>query len=74
MNTMRVGAEDGKLLVPVDLAGLVGGVYGATQMARLSRRQCEAVRGTRIFTGLTGGLLVTSIEREWRQASAEEAA
>jgi hypothetical protein len=31
MNTMRVGAEDGKSLVPVDLAGLVGGVYGATQ-------------------------------------------
>lgn len=43
MNTMRVGAEDGKLLVPVDVAGLVGGVYGATQLARLSRRPWAGV-------------------------------
>ncbi len=43
MNTMRVGAEDGKSLVPVDLAGLVGGVYGATQLARFSRRSWDGV-------------------------------
>jgi len=43
MNTMRVGAEDGKSLVPVDLAGLVGGVYGATQSAQSSRRPWDGV-------------------------------
>lgn len=50
MNTMRVGAEDGKSLVPVDLAGLVGGVYGATQLGRFSRRawDCLAASGAPI--------------------------
>jgi len=43
MNTMRVGAEDGKSLVAVDLARLVGGVYGATQLARFSRRRWDGV-------------------------------
>jgi len=43
MNTMRVGAEYGKSLVPVDLAGVVGCVYDATQLARFSRRPWDGM-------------------------------
>lgn len=46
MCTMRVGVEDGKLLVSVDLVGLVGGVYGATQLARCGRRLWDGVRAS----------------------------
>jgi len=34
MNTMRVGAEDGKSLISVDVVGSVGDVYHATQLAQ----------------------------------------
>ena len=43
MNTMRVGAEDGKSLVLLIWRGLVGGVYDATQLARFSRRPWDGV-------------------------------
>lgn len=66
MNTMRVGAEDGKSLVAVDLAGLVGGVYGATQLARLSRRTWDWVAASSLT--LSGGLQMTRIDGEWLEA------
>jgi hypothetical protein len=43
MNTMRVSAEDGKSLVLLIWRELVGGVYDATQLARLSRRPWDTV-------------------------------
>jgi len=66
MNTMRVGAEDGKSLVPVDLAG-VG----------WRRLRCDAIglawsqavgRDARGLFGLSGGLRLNGIDGEWLAA------
>ncbi|MDY0956111.1 hypothetical protein SOM22_16150 [Stenotrophomonas rhizophila] len=46
MNTMRVGVEDGKLLVSVDLVGLVGSVYGATQLAWRGRKLWDGMHAS----------------------------
>lgn len=61
MNTMRVGAEDGKSLVPVDLAG-VG----------WRRLRCDATGPVQLPTvgrgaslGLPGGLRMNGIGEEW---------
>lgn len=61
MCTMRVGAEDGKLLVSVDLAGLVGGAYGATQLARRGHDvPPPSVAGGRRIANLNGSVALGS--------------
>jgi len=66
MNTMRVGAEDGKSLVPADLAGvgwrrLRCDATGPVQSQTLGRRG-------RILSGLSGGPQMTRIDGDWLEA------
>lgn len=63
MNTMRVGAEDGKLLVPVDLAR-VG--WLRLRCDAISPEQSQPVgRSARILRPLSGGDQMTKVDGEW---------
>jgi len=66
MNTMRVGAEDGKSLVPVDLPGvgwlrLRCDASGSVQSQALGR-------GGGFLSGLSGGTQMTRIDGDWLEA------
>lgn len=66
MNTMRVGAEDGKSLVPVDLAG-VG--WRRLRCDAISPEQSQPVgQSAHILRPLLGGGQVTKIDGEWLRA------
>lgn len=66
MNTMRVGAEDGKSLVPVDLAG-VG--WRRLRCDATGPVQSQALgRGGGILSGLSGGPQMTRIDGDWLEA------
>ena len=66
MNTMRVGAEDGKSLVPVDLAG-VG--WRRLRCDAIGPVQSQALgRGGGILSGLSGGTQMTRIDGDWLEA------
>jgi len=66
MNTMRVGAEDGKLLVPVDLAG-VGWLRLRCDASGSVQSQALGRRGG-ILSGLSGGTQMTKIDGDWLEA------
>lgn len=63
---MRVGAEDGKSLVPVDLAG-VG--WRRLRCDAIGPVQSQALgRGGGFLSGLSGGLQMCRIDGEWLEA------
>ena len=66
MNTMRVGVEDGKSLVPVDLAG-VG--WRRLQCDAIDPAQSQALgRGGGMPSGSPRGQQMTRIDLDWLEA------
>lgn len=66
MNTMRVGAEDGKSLVPVDVVG-VG--WRRLRCDATGPVQSQALgRGGGMLSGLSGKPQMTRIDGDWLEA------
>lgn len=66
MNTMSFGAEDGKLLVPVDLAG-IGWLRLRCDATGPVQSQALGRRGG-ILSFFSGGLQMTRIDGDWLEA------